>query len=99
MIYLIHFEKEYKGCLHYLGFCENGNLKARLKRHKEGRGSKLLRAVNKAGIDYSIVRTWDGNRNMERKLKRQKNAKRFYPACNLPQIVKDYEFMCKVLEE
>jgi hypothetical protein len=82
MIYLIHFDNPFHHARHYIGFCEDGNIDSRLARHKAGNGSRLIRALNKAGIDYSIVRIWpDGDRNMERKLKNQKNSKRFCPVC------------------
>ena len=83
MTYLMHFEKEYKGCGHYLGFCEDGNLESRLKKHKSGNGAKLLKALNQANIKYEIVRIWQNeDRNFERRLKNQKNSKRFCPVCN-----------------
>jgi predicted GIY-YIG superfamily endonuclease len=83
MVYLIHFKESYKGCNHYIGYCEEDNLESRFSRHKSGCGAKLLRALNIAGIDYEIVRTWPGkDKHFERKLKNQKNAHRFCPICN-----------------
>ncbi len=82
MVYLIHFEREYKGCNHYLGFCKDGNMDRRPERHKKGDGAKLLRAVNIAGIDYKVARIWEeGDQNFERQLKNQKNARRYCPIC------------------
>lgn len=90
MVYLIHFQKSYYHSQHYIGYSENGHtLKKRIEHHQNGNGAKLLRAVSKAGIPFEIVRVWkDGDRNFERKLKNQKNAKRFCPICN---PVKCYE--------
>jgi len=83
MVYLIHFDRDYKGCCHYLGFCKDGNMEKRLERHRAGNGAKLLRALNIAGINYKVVRIWeDGDQNFERRLKNQKNAKRYCPVCN-----------------
>jgi hypothetical protein len=81
MIYLIHFKSKLHHAQHYLGFCEDGNLDARIERHKQGNGSKLLRAVNIAGIEWEVVRVWDGDRHFERALKNKKHAQRICPIC------------------
>jgi predicted GIY-YIG superfamily endonuclease len=79
MVYLIHFDKPYKHAQHYIGFTDN--LDARLDRHHGKHGSKLLKAVEAAGISFKVVRTWDGDRAFERKLKNRKNASRYCPIC------------------
>ncbi len=84
IVYLVHFERSFYHARHYIGFCEEGNLIDRFIRHQRGDGSRLLRALNKAGIGYEVVRTWEGNdvdRDFERKLKRQRNGPRFCPTC------------------
>ena len=77
MVYLIHFSKPFHHAQHYIGYTTNEHyLKSRLKNHANGTGSKLMKAVNEAGIDYEVVRVWkDGDRNFERRLKKCKNAK------------------------
>ena len=81
-VYLICFDEKYHHAKHYVGYAEEG-IEQRLERHKRGNGSRLLRAVKEAGIDFNIVRVWkDVDRYFERKLKRQKNSKRFCPVCN-----------------
>lgn len=93
MVYLIHFETKYKHCNHYIGYCEDGHLLKRFKRHKRGDGAKLLRALNIAGIDYYIIRVWeDGDRDFERKLKNTKNSKRFCPICN-PKLKEEQQWI------
>ena len=85
MIYLIHFERPLFHARHYLGFCEN-DLEARIERHMSGHGSKLMRAVVQAGIDFDVVRVWPhGDRKFERWLKQKKNTPKLCPICN-PQI-------------
>ncbi len=81
MVYLIHFDKRYKHALHYLGFVER-DLEQRLERHRKGIGSKLLKAVNEAGIGWSVVKTWpDGTRDFERKLKNRGSHCRICQIC------------------
>lgn len=78
-IYLIHFESPYRHARHYLGYTDD--LVARLDRHLAGNGGRLLQVVRAAGISYRVVRTWEGERNLERKLKRRKGSPRLCPIC------------------
>lgn len=81
MIYLIHFDKPFHHANHYLGFVES-NLEQRIKKHKGGYGSKLMAALKRAGIGWSVVRIWEtGDRNFERKLKGHSNTP-YCPICN-----------------
>jgi hypothetical protein len=85
MVYLIHFSKRYPGGKqpqHYVGYADDEKFEQRQERHKKGGGSRLLRAVNFAGIDYQVVRTWAGGRNEERRLKDQHHHERYCPICS-----------------
>ncbi len=86
MVYLIHFDQKFHHAQHYLGFVDhlnNHTLESRVEYHKKGKGSRLLRAVALAKINFDVVRTWpDGDRNFERSLKNKKKASQFYPICN-----------------
>ena len=79
MLYLMHFDRPYHHARHYLG-CTH-NLERRVAEHRNGTGARLLRAVNKAGIGYAVVRTWEGYRAEELQMKAQKNAPRYCPVC------------------
>jgi len=79
MVYLIHFDKPYKHAQHYIGF--TNNLDARVDRHKKKNGSKLLKAVENAGIGFKVVKTWEGGQKFRTAIKKQKNASRFCPIC------------------
>ncbi len=82
-VYLICFEKKYHHAKHYIGFAES-DVEKRLEKHRKGQGAKLLKALNKAGINYSVVRVWeDVDRHFERKLKNCKNSKRYCPYCKV----------------
>lgn len=83
-VYLLHFDQPYVSgkaqVQHYIG--STNNLGQRLERHENKLGSKLVAAVVSAGITFQPVRTWAGDRTTERKLKQQKNAKRYCPICS-----------------
>jgi class 3 adenylate cyclase len=82
--YLIHMDRPLGGPVHfaqhYLG--STTNLAQRLETHREGRGARILAAANVRGIAYDVVRTWDGGREVERRIKRLRNAPRLCPACS-----------------
>ena len=78
-IYLLHFHRRYQHAGHYLGSTKN--LTKRLAEHEHGSGARLLEVVHAAGISWKLARTWDGGREQERRLKRQKNGARLCPIC------------------
>lgn len=83
-VYLICFAEPFKHARHYLGW--TGNLKRRVERHKSGHGSRLMAAVNQAGIDWQVVRTWKRvDRNEERRLKNRGGHARLCPVCKARQ--------------
>lgn len=86
-IYLIHFDKPIgdmsnprSQALHYLGWTKD--LGKRLDRHSIGRGSAIMRAVMNSGVGWKVVKTWPGTRDEERRMKNQKNSKRYCPSCD-----------------
>ena len=83
-VYLIHFLKPYKHARHYLGY--STNLDKRIADHLCGMGARLLEVVTDAGIEWRLVRTWPGDRELERKLKNRKDAPRLCPICNPPAL-------------
>jgi hypothetical protein len=64
---------------HYLGYASR--LDERLQHHAAGSGARLLAVARERGIGFECVRTWNGGRDLERRLKRQKNAPRLCPVC------------------
>jgi len=80
-VYLIHFQQKYHHAGHYLGYSKH--LWFHIICHRANAGAKLLRAVNQAGIDWAVVRTWAvDSQELERKLKSLKNSPRLCPICN-----------------
>ena len=88
-IYLIHLDRPFQEKVsHYIGYTDR-EVEQRLQDHKNGRGARLLNAVNKAKISYIVVRIWeDVDKYFERKLKKQKNSKRFCPVCNPQKYIR-----------
>lgn len=78
-IYLLHFERPYKHARHYMGWTTD--LEARLERHRQGSGARLLAVIADAGIGWELARTWVGTRYDERRLKRWGGKTRLCPIC------------------
>lgn len=87
-VYLIHFDRPIgdldnpRGqARHYLGYTDD--LETRLKAHRQGNGARLMEVIAEAGISWTLVRTWQGNRALERKLKDRHNAPKLCPICRM----------------
>jgi len=85
-VYLIHFERPIgdlnnpRGqAQHYLGFTQD--LEGRLQAHRTGNGSAIMAEVARQGIGWTLARTWEGGRDLERQLKNQHNSPRLCPIC------------------
>ena len=79
-VYLIHFLKSYKHARHYLGYSEN--LDKRITDHLCGMGARLMEVITEAKIEWKVVRTWKGDRKLERRLKNRKEAPSLCPICS-----------------
>lgn len=79
-VYLLHFERSLADhAQHYLGWA--GDLEARLAEHRSGNGARLMAAISDHRIDWELVRTWEGTRALERRLKDQHDARALCPKC------------------
>ena len=47
-VYLIHFDRPYKDSRHYLDHADD--VDARIERHRQGHGARLIEVVTQAGI-------------------------------------------------
>jgi predicted GIY-YIG superfamily endonuclease len=84
MVYLIHFHSKLHHSQHYIGYTNDkeGAMEARIKKHRNGSGARILRRCNELGIEYDLVRLWPGcDGKFERKLKNRKNAPKLCPLC------------------
>lgn len=80
MIYLLHFDRKLHHAQHYLGYAHD--VDARVEHHRNGTGARLTQVIKDAGISFVVARTWQGGRDVERRLKNQKHAPRLCPICN-----------------
>lgn len=92
MVYLLHFIDRQGQTFrlaghasHYIGYTPDsrpGPQNSRLAKHLTGRGAKITQAVLEAGATFLWVPLDPkGDRKLERKLKGQRNHKRFCPYC------------------
>jgi predicted GIY-YIG superfamily endonuclease len=79
-VYLLHLNRPLGHARHYLGYAER--LEARLAHHRNGTGARFTQVLREQGIDWVVVHTWEGDRELERKLKRQHHSPRLCPLCN-----------------
>lgn len=84
------------GASHYCGFAKD--FEKRLEQHKNGNGSKLCAAARRAGIAFSIVRTWEGTRALERKIKNTRQLKGYCPVCKAEVLRKHREWYATAIK-
>jgi predicted GIY-YIG superfamily endonuclease len=87
--YLIHFDTPYKHAKHYTG--STTDLARRVAEHRAGRGARLMEVITDAGIDWDVVRTWEGTRTLERAIKDLHAAPRLCPECSPHPLPLDTE--------
>ncbi len=81
-VYLLHFSEAYHHARHYIGSVEEAaHLDVRIEQHRNGRGARLCAVVVAEGVELQLVRTWPGDRKVERHLKNKKNAPKLCPIC------------------
>ncbi len=82
-VYLLHFSRPISPdstCQHYLGYADD--LAARIQAHRRGNAARLTEVAHQRGIEFEVVRVWQGNRALERKIKDRKYSNRLCPVCN-----------------
>ena len=57
------------------------DLPARLARHRQGHGARLVAVITEAGIGFTLARTVTGDRSRERAIKNAGGATRYCPVC------------------
>lgn len=91
MVYLLHLERKFYRVQHYVGYTKDAEtLELRMKTHRAGRGSRLLKAAANAGIDFVLARVWEeGDLRFERKLKQQRHHPMLCPYCQPGAVTRD----------
>jgi predicted GIY-YIG superfamily endonuclease len=82
-IYLIHFSRKLAHAGHYVGSTDD--LAERIEAHN---GARLMEVITVAGISWEVVRTWNGSRQIERRIKNRKEAPALCPICSGKQALK-----------
>jgi hypothetical protein len=87
-VYLLHFASPIgelsnpRGAAqHYMGWT-GSYLGPRLASHRDGVGAAIMKAVADAGIDFTVARTWEGSRRLERSLKNRHDHPGLCPLCH-----------------
>ena len=92
-IYLIHFDKEFYGRLHYLGWAppylgdssqhrEEG-FKRRIQKHRDNSGAQILSNLNHAKIGWKVVMVWTKKAvEVEHQMKSWKKSSQMCPVCS-----------------
>lgn len=91
-VYLLHFERPInpeRPAQHYLGWASD--LARRIEQHARGRRynsrgghtgcSRLCEVAHERDNPFQVVRVWEGDRELERRLKGWKQMKRYCPIC------------------
>lgn len=92
VVYLLHFDRPIAPgrhtCQHYLGTADD--LAVRIQQHEHGgqHAARLCQVAKERGIRFTVARVWQGGRELERQLKRRKDAPRLCPICrgNVQQL-------------
>jgi hypothetical protein len=87
--YLLHFidpatgqAARYQHAGHYIGWTQD--LPARLQAHASGSGARLVEVITRAGLGFTLARTWpQTTRDREDLLKHIGDARRFCPECGV----------------
>lgn len=79
-IYLLHLDTPLAHAKHYIGKADD--LAERLERHRSGNGARMLAVCRERGITWQLVRTWTGDRQLERRLKSRRNAPKLCGICS-----------------
>jgi len=85
-VYVLHFDRPYwSNCQHYVGYTKIG-VQERLRVHRAGNGSKLVKYAMSRGINFSLVHvenfdTVGEARRRERQIKKNGGGGKICPLC------------------
>jgi predicted GIY-YIG superfamily endonuclease len=96
IVYILHFDKSFWGnCRHYVGYTKL-SLEARIAKHRNGTGSKLVKYALQQGCNFVVAwsrefATVEEARKEELRLKKCKNLSRHCCVCLKKPLVKKEE--------
>lgn len=91
-VYLLHFSPAYKHAKHYIGYADD--IDRRVSAHRCGVAARLTQVAVAAGCTLFLARVWEGgDRTLERRLKKGKNAPKLCPICGLGFGLDDVEVL------
>lgn len=84
MIYILHIDPPLKHARHYVGWTKDSDVTRRVDEHLNQTGrrpSKLVGAALAAGSTVTLAGALEGDRTLERQLKRRGGASSYCPLC------------------
>lgn len=82
MVYILHFNRPYFHARHYVGYTEDTDRRFKEHFNCHQSGSPLIQAALEAGITITVSKIYfDGDRNLERKIKKSHHTERYCPLC------------------
>lgn len=81
IVYLVHLDSKIAHSQHYLGYSSRSCFPARINHHRNGTGARFLQVARERGIGWRVVRTWPGDRALERRLKNWNKGSALCPEC------------------
>lgn len=84
MIYILHLDTPLHHARHYVGYSANKRtLNARIEHHRKGTAHcRFTEVLREKGIGFTLARVMEGDRTMERKIKRTKSVRDYCPICS-----------------
>src|SRR5258706_1605825 len=86
MIYILCIVPPYKHAHHYIGYSANVAERISQNMSKSSKASPLIIAAINAGSIVTQTAEWEGDRTVERKLKRRGSAKQLCPVCRVEYL-------------
>lgn len=81
-VYVLHLDPPYVHAAHYIGWTPANGARRRVREHREGKGSGLIRAAVAAGCEIRLAHVFNkGGRDFERNLKKRRDVRRWCPLC------------------
>lgn len=83
MIYILHLDTPLHHAQHYVGFStDKRTLAVRINHHRKGTARcRFTEVLREKGIGFTLARVMDGDRTLERKIKRTKSIRDYCPIC------------------